>query len=71
MSTRYRWPLCLALVAGVIAAVPPSAQAQFDRIKKAVKKTAEDKMVKKTATKEEEVIDTLLGGGPAPGRPIR
>jgi OOP family OmpA-OmpF porin len=53
-----------ALVLSMASVTP--VEAQFGkRLKDAVKKTAEDKVVDKTTQKEGEVIDTLLGGGEA------
>jgi OmpA-OmpF porin, OOP family len=54
----------------LLAAPLNQAEAQFgDRLKKAVKKTAEDKAVEKVVKEEEKALDTLLTGGGEAARP--
>ena len=63
MSFRAR--LALLGVLGLLSAgVAPRLEAQFEKkLKKAVKKTAEDKVIKRVTMTEGEVLDTVLGTG--------
>jgi len=60
MSTRSLGLICIALFTGAFTVSPPLAHAQFGRrLKEAVKKTGEDKVITKTTEEESKGIDTL------------
>ena len=68
MSTRARPSVIsvLLLTALAVAGQPSTAEAQFGkRLKDAVKRTAEDKVIQKTTEKESKAIDDAVEGGGA------
>jgi outer membrane protein OmpA-like peptidoglycan-associated protein len=70
MPLRARLSVIPALLFAALAlgGTPSTAEAQFGkRLKDAVKRTAEDKVIQKTTEEESKAIDSAMDGGSAPG----